>query len=77
MLQIKNCFENEELSIRDFYDKVSKWLEQNKVSVSSLSPSELKFSRMKNENTTEKMIDLVKLTTDNNCGNINNLCHLV
>jgi len=32
---------------------------------------------MKNENTTEKIIDLVKNTTENHSENINNLYHLV
>ena len=47
------------------------------MQISSLTPETMKFSRMKNENTTEKIIDLVKNTTENHGNNINNLYHLV
>ena len=72
MLLIKNCFEQEENSIRDFFDKVSKLLEIYKVPASSL-----KFSRAHSENSSEKIIDLVRSSTQDNAKNIENLAHLV
>ena len=52
-------------------------LEASKVQVSSLAPEAARFTRMKSENTTEKIMDLVKDTTENHGSNISSLCHLV
>ena len=56
---------------------MTKLLDLNKVPTSSLEPSSLKFTRIKNENTTEKLNDLVRITTESHGKNISNLCHLV
>lgn len=48
-------------------------MEVHKVPTSSLEPDMLKYSRRVDENNSEKIIDLIKTSTEAHCRNITNL----
>ena len=76
-LQIKNYFQIQENSLRDLFNIVNKIYETHKIPLSSFEADETKFIKKLDENSSEKIIEMIKFSTQTHSKNILNISRLI